>query len=200
MSGSDLSKCKLQLHHASRVGNSTCVVKLLDRVAVEAGVNTQVLHLKEETIFESAKWKLALPQDDNSHNRVNFSIPTLEKGMSPIQMRGIENPSICLGCSINANPRSMVSFQCHGLMLIDILQSGSSAGIAITKARLSLVELLFLDPIKWQVEQILSKSSNLCSGCFKGKRCNAKTTKYHCHIVAPRFTRVEKQSKSRKAQ
>ena len=34
------SESELQLHHASRVGNSSCVVKLLDRVAVEGGMNT----------------------------------------------------------------------------------------------------------------------------------------------------------------
>ena len=33
------NKCEMQLHHASRVGNSNLVVKVLDRVDVEARVN-----------------------------------------------------------------------------------------------------------------------------------------------------------------
>ena len=54
------------MRHASRVENLSHVVKLLERVAVEAGGNTRVPHLEGETIFGSAKRKLDLPPGDDS--------------------------------------------------------------------------------------------------------------------------------------
>ena len=66
-------------------------MKLLDHVVVvEAGLNTRVPHLEEETIFGSAKRKLDLPPRDDSdshhHDQVNYSIPNLSKGVSPSQV------------------------------------------------------------------------------------------------------------------
>ena len=52
------SKTELQLCLAARTGNSKRMVKLLDHVAIEVGLNTRVLHLEGETIFDSAKHKL----------------------------------------------------------------------------------------------------------------------------------------------
>ena len=91
------SKTELQLCLAARVGNSKRMVKLLDHVAVEAGLNTRVPHLEGETIFGSAKHKLDFPPRDDSdshrHDRVNYSIPNLGKGVSPSHVRGVRRCS-----------------------------------------------------------------------------------------------------------
>ena len=60
------SKLELQLRLASRNGNSGRVVKLLEKVTAEAGVNTRIPHLEGETIFGTAKRKLDLPPGDES--------------------------------------------------------------------------------------------------------------------------------------
>ena len=49
------SKSELQLQHASRIGNSKRVVKLLDKVVVEAGVNTRVPYLDGNIVFGTTK-------------------------------------------------------------------------------------------------------------------------------------------------
>ena len=54
-SGTGPSKFELELRLASQNGNSKHVVKLLDEVAMEAGLNTRVPHLEGETIFGTAK-------------------------------------------------------------------------------------------------------------------------------------------------
>ena len=73
--GTGPSKFELELRLASRKSNSKRVVKLLDEVAVKAGLNTRVPHLEGETIFGTAKRKLDLPPGDDSdfhrHDRVN---------------------------------------------------------------------------------------------------------------------------------
>ena len=72
-------------------------MKLLDHVAVEAGLNTRVPHLEGETIFGSAKRKLDLPPGDDSdshrHDRVNYSISNLDKGVSPSHVHGVRRCS-----------------------------------------------------------------------------------------------------------
>ena len=72
---------------ASRSGKSKCVVKLLEKVVVEARLFSRIPHLEGETIFSNAKQKLdLLPRDDRNshcHNRVNFSIPMVGRDLSP---------------------------------------------------------------------------------------------------------------------
>ena len=69
------------------------IVKLLDEVAIEAGLNTRVPHLEDETIFGTAKQKLDLPPRDDSdsycHDRVNYSVPKVGVGLSFSQSRGL---------------------------------------------------------------------------------------------------------------
>ena len=95
--GTGPSKTELQLHLAARAGNSRRMVKLHDHVAVEAGLNTRVPHLEEETIFGSAKRKLDLllgdESDSHRHDRVNYLIPNLDKGVSPSHVRGVRRYS-----------------------------------------------------------------------------------------------------------
>ena len=57
-SGTGPSRNKLQLCLASRKANSKRVVKLLEQVIAEAGVNPRIPHLEGETIFGSTKRKL----------------------------------------------------------------------------------------------------------------------------------------------
>ena len=76
----------MQLHLAARKGNSKRIVKLMEHVTTMASVNTRVPYLEEDTIFDSTKRKLNLPPGDESnsyhHDRVNFVVPKLSKGMS----------------------------------------------------------------------------------------------------------------------
>ena len=186
LSGTGPSKSKLQLRHASRVGNSNHVVKLLDRVAVEASINTRVPHLEGETIFRSTKRKLDLPPGDDSdshwHDCVNFSIPMLGKGMSPAQARGMGNAFVI--SSSRALPGSLDSSQCQDSILSNTTRSASPARSALTSSGLPLVELPCLDPTQlWRIEWILSNASDLCSVQSEGKRCNCKNCKvssFHC--------------------
>ena len=59
----------------------------MEEVTTVAGVNTRIPHLEGDTIFGSTKRKLNLPLGDDSnshrHDRVNFTVPKLDKGMSP---------------------------------------------------------------------------------------------------------------------
>ena len=85
--GTDPSKSELQLRLASRIGNSRRIVKLLEYISAEAGLNTRVLPLEGETIFGSAKRKLDLPPRDDSdshrHDQINYLVSRVGKGMSP---------------------------------------------------------------------------------------------------------------------
>ena len=111
-SGTGPSKSKLELRLASRTGNLKCVVKLLDEVAVEAGLNTRVPHLEGETIFGIAKQKLNLPPGDNSnshrHDHINYSISKVGLGVSVFQSHRLVRSSskvVESGSSVrNSNP------------------------------------------------------------------------------------------------
>ena len=50
-------------------------------------MNTRVPHFEGEKVFGSTKQKLDLPLGDESdshkHDRINYSIPKLGKGLSP---------------------------------------------------------------------------------------------------------------------
>ena len=102
-SGTGPSKSELQLRLTSRNGNSGRVVKLLEKVTVEARMNTRIPHLEGETIFGMAKRKLNLPPRDESdshrHDRVNYCIPMVRRGMSPAQTRNVISASTILGQS-----------------------------------------------------------------------------------------------------
>ena len=91
-------------------------MKLLDTVAVEATrLNTRGPHLEKETIFGSAKQKLDLPPRDesnsHSHDRINYSVPKLGKGLSPSQVqllgRSFSIPSEELSSVKSSNPSSV---------------------------------------------------------------------------------------------
>ena len=85
--GTGPNKSELQLQLASRIGNSRRVVKLLDNIVAEARLDTRIPHLEGETIFGFAKRKLDLPPCDDSdshrHDRINYSVPRVGKGISP---------------------------------------------------------------------------------------------------------------------
>ena len=91
-SGTGPSKFELELCFVSRKGNLKSIVKLLDKVAVEVGLNTRVPHLEGETIFGTAKRQLDLPLGDesNSHryNRMNYFVPKVGIGFSFSQSHG----------------------------------------------------------------------------------------------------------------
>ena len=76
-------------------------MKLLEKVTVEAGVNTRIPHLEGETIFGTAKRKLDLLPGDESdsycYDRVNYCIPIVRRRMSLAQTRNVISASTILG-------------------------------------------------------------------------------------------------------
>ena len=105
------SQLELELHLPFRSGNSEHIVELLEKTTVDAGLNTKVLHLEEETIFGIAKRKLdLLPGDNNDsyhHDQENYSIPMMEKGMSLTQARNMLNVSTILSHSLTSRKSSI---------------------------------------------------------------------------------------------
>ena len=145
-SGTGPSKNELQLRHTFRIGNLNCIVKLLDRVVVEARINIQVPHLDAEMLFGTVKRRLDLPPgDDNDshrHNRVNFSIPMLGKGTSTAQAHGFDH----LCCLSNSVASSSVPSQDQSTILNTTLQSSSNSGDVVTSTGWPIFKLPCLDP------------------------------------------------------
>ena len=135
------NKCKLQLCHAFRSGNSKQVVKLLNRIKVEVGSNIRVSYLDGETIFKTAKQKSNLLLDDDSdfqhRNQVNYFFSML--GMSPTQ--GMVNPFP------RAILRNMPSSQSLRFMMMSTLQFHLVGGEAIMSTKLLIIKFPCLDPL-----------------------------------------------------
>ena len=77
-------------------------------------------------------------------------------------------------------------------MLISTLWSPLNAAIAITNIGLPIIKSPCLNPLQWQIEQILLESFDLCTKKFESKRGNVKIAKYHQPIVASMLTGVKK--------
>ena len=79
-------------------------MKLLDEVAKEAGLNTKIPH-EGETIFGSTKRKFnLLPGDDSDshrHDRVNYSVPKLDKVVSSFQSQQLVRSVVQVSKSIS---------------------------------------------------------------------------------------------------
>ena len=78
----------------------------------ESSVNTRVLHLEGDPIFDSIKRKLNLPSCDDSnshcHDRVNFTVCKFEKVMSPTQAWSIVGAMNYLDQSLSLEKTSIV--------------------------------------------------------------------------------------------
>ena len=165
----------------ARAGNSRRMVKLLDHVAVEAGLNTRVPHLEGETIFGSAKHKLDLPPgDDNDshrHDRVNYSIPNLDKRVSPSHVRGVRrcSPSQAQARSSLMSSNPSIASQKSDFSLP---QGFESANLVKSSTGLPIQESPCSDLTQWHIQRVLLGSSETCLGRIDGRRCNAKITKY----------------------
>ena len=76
----------MRLWLASQSANPLRVVKVVDDISSDAGLNTRVLHLEGEKVFGSTKHKLDLPQGDESdshrHRRVTYNVSKLSKRAS----------------------------------------------------------------------------------------------------------------------
>ena len=125
-------------------------MKLLDNIAAEAELNTRVLHLEGETIFGSTKRKLDLPpRDDNDshrHDRINYSVPRVGKGMSPSQV-------LLLGRSLCSQGHGLSSVRSFNPSTISPYSNstGSFHSLAsdsqvITRSGLPVLESPCLDP------------------------------------------------------
>ena len=175
-------------------------MKLLKKVAIEARLDSRVRHLEEETLFGTAKRKLDLPPGDDSdshcHNRVNYSIPMLRKGMS------LGQAWIALKISSKSNDsqspvRSSISFSIF-TRSISRLSLGSDGGHSsvLTSNGLLVLESVCFDCTRWHIERISSHTSKICRGCFEGRRCTTKIANYRQEIAASTFTRVERHCRS----
>ena len=169
-------------------------MKLLEKVAVEVGLNSKVCHLEGETIFGSAKWKLDLLPRDNSdshrHNRVNYSIPMVGKGVSLGQAR-----TVCAHSGSSIRSSILLSYSQESTKANNP-QSYHSRFHALTSYGLPMLKSTCLDPIQWRIERISFDASDLYRGHFEGQRRNAKIARYGQAMVVPIFTGIEKHSKS----
>ena len=201
--GTSPSKFELQLRLASRIGNSRRVVKLLNNVTAEAGLDTRVPHLEGETIFGSAKRKLDLPpgDDNDSHryNWINYSVPRVGTGISPSQGR-------LLGRSLRSWGQGLSSIKSSNPSIVSPFSSSTVSrhslacdSQVITRSGLPVLESPCSGPSQWRIERVPSDSTVTCWGQFDGKRCNAKIAKYRRSIAAPTFLGIERHSKSKES-
>ena len=144
------SRSELQLRLASRNGNSGRVVKFLEKVTTEAGVNTRIPHLEGKTIFGTAKRKLDPPPGDESdshrHDRINYCIPKVGRRMSPAETRNVISASKILGQS----PSSVKSYTLQSMSAksrrSSTAQLPSDHPQALTASGLLVLESTCLDP------------------------------------------------------
>ena len=181
-SGTGPSRSELQLRLAARNGNNRRVVKLMKEVTTVAGVNTRIPHLEGDTIFGSTKRKLNLPPGDDSdshyHDRVNFSLPKLGKGMSPTQAQSIVTAKSSVPQPLPVKKTSRVLSP-----LTRLLRSPSQRGslvrpLALTKNGLQISESPCADPTEWHIEHIKMDSQENCRRRSDGKKCGAKIAHY----------------------
>ena len=167
-SGTGPSRSELQLRLAVQNGNSRRVVKLMEEVTTVAGVNTRIPHLEGDTIFGSTKRKLNLPPGDDSdshrHDRVNFSVPKLGKGMSPVQARS----SVTAKRSIPQPPplgkTSRVLSPLQRLLRSPSQRGSPGRPLVLTKNGLQISESPCADPTDWHIERIEMDSLEYCRG------------------------------------
>ena len=199
-SGIGLSKSELELCLASRKSNSKRIVKLLDEVAMEVGLNTRVPHLEGETIFGTSKRKLDLPlgDDRNSHrhDRVNYAIPNVGVGVSFSQSRRFVRPSCMVGESFSSVRSSTPLLKSKMSMRSKTWAHYSSYGVPVASSRNPVFESPCSDATQFQIERILSESSETYRGHYGEKCCNARIAKYRRVVVGRIFLGIEMQSKS----
>ena len=125
-------------------------MKLLNKVAVEAGVNKRVPYLEGETIFGTAKQKLNLPPGDDSdshcHDWINYSIPILQKGISPSQAQGILNGTSGSNHSPNSIPKGKSSSECPKLVGLGTPQLQAAIESVIASLGYPILESACVDP------------------------------------------------------
>ena len=199
-SGTGPIKFELELRLASRKGNSKRIMKLLDEVAVEAGLNTRVPHLEGETIFGTAKRKLDLPPGDDSdshhHDCVNYVVPKVGEGVSFSQARRFVRPSSKVGESVSVVRSSNSLLQSKVSTRSMTGTRRTSNGVPVTSSGNPVFESPCSNTAQFRIERIALESSEMCRGRYNGKHCNARIAKYRRAIAAPTFLGIEMQSKS----
>ena len=199
-SGTRPSKFELELRLASRNGNSKCVMKLLDEVAVEADLNTRVPHLEGETIFGTAKRKLNLPPGDDSdshrHDQMNFAVPKVDEGVSFFQAQRVVRPNSKVGESVSVVRSSSPLLQSKVLTRSMTGTRRTPNGVPVTSSENPVFESPCSNTAQFRIERIASESSEMCCGRYGGKRCNIRIAKYRRAVAAPTFLGIEMQSKS----
>ena len=171
-SGTGPSKSELQLHLASRKGNSGRIVKLLEKGTAKAGVNTRVPHLEGETVFGMTKQKLDLSPGDESdshcYNRVNYCIPMVGRGMSLAQTWNVLTASTIFGHSpgsVKSCTPQFISGKSRRTLTVQLARDHPQA---LTVSGLLVLESAYSDPTQWQIERISSDAIDVYCGCFEG--------------------------------
>ena len=156
--------------------------------------------MEGETIFGSAKLKLDLPHGDDSdshrHNRVNYSIPNLGKGVSPSQVRAVRR---CSHSQAHAQSSVMSSNPSVASEKSDFSmpQGSESANLVIASRGLPIQESPCSDLTQWCIQRVPLGSSAACRGHIDGKRCNAKIAKYRRAVTALIFLGIERHLNSK---
>ena len=170
-------------------------MKLLDEVAVEAGLNTRVPHLEGETIFGTAKWKLDLPPRDDSdshhHDRVNYAVSKVGEGVSFSQAQRFIRLDSKVGESVSVVRSSSPLLQSKVLTRSMTGTRRTPNGVPVTSSGNPVFESPCSDAAQFRIERIASEASEMCCGRYGGKRCNARIAKYRRAVAAPTFLGIE---------
>jgi hypothetical protein len=86
-SGFGPDRMVLKLQSATRSRDPKKIAQAVDELSAGAGLNSQIPHLKGESIFGLAKRKLDLflgnESDSHRHDRVNYTLPKIGRKMTP---------------------------------------------------------------------------------------------------------------------
>ena len=190
-SGTRPSKSELELHLASRQGNSKWVVKLFIEMAKEAGVNTRIPHLECETIFGSIKRKLDLSMGDDSnfhcHDQVNYSVLRLDKSISCFQSHRLVWSVLSVGESISVAKNFSPSSSTKNSSEAGLPRRDVGMVLPKTSTGLSILEILVWIPHKLKLREFRPSPLKLCHGYSRRRRCNTRIAKYRRPIAAPTF-------------
>jgi hypothetical protein len=98
LSGKSPSKQDLRLRAATRSGDPKKIVKAINQLLGLEGATTRILHLKDEEIFGSTKWKLDLPPCDDGSKGFGslvgkIGLPSLSSFQSQIPPSSFGNHS-----------------------------------------------------------------------------------------------------------
>ena len=128
---------------------------------------------------------------------MNFTVPKIGRGMSPSQSRSVLIARNHLSHSPRVGKPLRVSSPSKRTSRLPRRRGIPIKALALTKSGLPVVESSCANPFEWHIERIIVDLEEHCRGRNNVKRCGAKIAQYRRAMVAPTFTRIERQSKTK---